>query len=77
MCYLVFLLLLFAQAAAVIVVLADVLAHFVHPVHQHLQAFPEVRARAEGKAGHSDFICVVRNSQTWSNIYCTFTFEPT
>lgn len=77
MCYLVLLLLLFAQAAAEVVVLVDVLAHVVHSVHQHLQAFLEMRAGAEGKAEHSDFIHTVRISQTTTNIYCRFTSEPT
>lgn len=72
-----FLLLLFAQAAAVVVVLADVLAHVVHSVHQHLQAFLKMRARAEGKAEQIDSIHAVRILQTMTNIYCRLTFEPT
>lgn len=72
-----FLLLLFAQAAAVVVILVDVLAHVVHAVHQHLQAFLQMRAGAEGKAGHIDFIHAVRISHTKANTYCRFTFEPT
>lgn len=75
-CYLMFLLLLFAQAPAVVVVLADVLAHVVHSVHQHLQAFLEMRAGAKRKArAHQVHSCCKAFPRKTANIYRSLTFK--